>query len=64
MSKTAPTVTNTPAAAASDTATKAFRDVTHSGHAITHVGSFSDGKPDNVPYDVWYCRNDHALFIG
>lgn len=64
MAKSAPSVTNSPATAASDSATMAFRDVTHRGHPLTHVGSFVDGRPDNPPYDVWYCRTDHAIFIG
>lgn len=64
VAKTAPSVSNTPAVAASDAATKMFRDVTHAGHQLTHVGSFIDGVIGNPPYDVWYCRTDHALFVG
>lgn len=64
MPKSAPSVTNMPATASPDASTAGFRDVTHKGHALTHVGSFSDGRPDNLPYDVWYCRTDHSLFIG
>lgn len=64
MAKSAPSVTNTPAAAAPDSATLLFRDVTHKGHPLTHVGSFVDGVPGNTPYDVWYCRTDHSIFIG
>ncbi len=64
MAKTAPTVTNTPAAASPDVSSSLFRDVTHKGHQLSHVGSFSDGVNANPVYDVWYCRNDHSLFIG
>ena len=64
MAKTAPTVSNTPATASADASSSFFRDVAHKGHTLTHVGSFSDGVNANPVYDVWYCRNDHAIFIG
>jgi len=64
MAKTAPSVTNTPATTYPDSAVQTFINVTHKGHALTHVGVFSDGVNANPVYDVWYCRNDHALFIG
>lgn len=64
MAKTAPTVTNIPAAASADSSALTFRDVAHKGHTLTHVGSFSDGINANPVYDVWYCRQDHVLFIG
>ena len=64
VAKTAPTVTNTPSSSSSDDATRSFREVSHKGHQLTHVGSFIDGVIGNPPYDVWYCRNDHTLFIA
>jgi hypothetical protein len=64
VAKSNPTVTNTASAGDSAAATLAFRDVTHKGHPLTHVGSFIDGKEGNPPYDVWYCRTDHQVFIA
>lgn len=62
MAKTAPTVTNSPATAAPDVVSQAFR-AAHSGHPLTHIGSFSDRVPGNPTYDVFYCPIEHVLTI-
>jgi hypothetical protein len=64
VAKTAPSVSNTPATGDYHAAAYTFREVAHKGHQLTHVGSFLDGILGNPPYDVWYCRTDHALFVG
>lgn len=39
---------------------------THQGHKITRVGVFSDNNESNrgnMTYEVFYCQNDHKLFV-
>ena len=71
MPKTTPTITTYQVSintAAQDVRTL-LTEGSHKSHKLTRVGTFKDSSgldgrtPQNEHYEVWYCRDDHQVFV-